>query len=72
FMVQVEDNGCGISKKDINNIFKPFYSNKPGGLGLGLATTYDILRANHVNVDIDSIEGEGTRFTLVFERDLSL
>jgi len=68
FIIQIEDNGCGISAENLKNVFKPFFTNKPGGLGLGLATTYDILRSNHVGVNIESGEGEGTRFTLVFEK----
>lgn len=66
YALQIEDNGCGISKKDLKNIFKPFFSNKPGGLGLGLTTVHNILRSNHVGVVVESNEGEGTRFNLLF------
>lgn len=68
YTIQIEDNGCGISKEDLKHIFKPNYTNKPGGLGLGLATTYDILRLNHVGVNVESEMGEGTRFILLFEK----
>jgi signal transduction histidine kinase len=71
YVLQIEDNGCGISEENLQNIFNPYYSNKPGGLGLGLATTYDILKANHVTVDVESKEGEGTRFTLLFDHIIS-
>ena len=66
-MIQIEDNGCGISKENLKYIFKPYFTNKPGGLGLGLATTYDILQSNHVGVNVESEEGKGTRFILSFE-----
>ena len=67
YAIQIEDNGCGISKGDLKYIFKPNYTNKPGGLGLGLATTYDILQLNRVGVNVESEKGEGTRFILLFE-----
>jgi signal transduction histidine kinase len=67
YAIQIEDNGCGISKGDLKYIFKPNYTNKAGGLGLGLAATYDILQLNHVGVNVESQKGEGTRFILLFE-----
>jgi signal transduction histidine kinase len=66
--VQVEDNGCGISKENLKNIFKPYFTNKPDGLGLGLATTYNILRSNHIRMNVESEEGKGTCFILAFEK----
>lgn len=65
--ISISDTGCGISKEDLPSIFKPFYTNKSGGLGLGLSTTYDILMADHVRVSVDSELGQGTRFSLLFE-----
>ena len=67
FVLQIEDNGCGIDKKDLGLIFKTNYSNKPGGLGIGLATTYDILQLNRVKVHVESEKGKGTKFILLFE-----
>ena len=68
FEIQIEDNGCGISKYNLKNIFKPYFSNKPGGIGLGLATTYDILQSNHVMVNVESEQGRGTIFVLTFDK----
>ena len=67
YSISIEDTGCGISKEDLTSIFKPYYTNKPGGLGLGLSTTYEILMSDHVQVSVDSELGLGTRFTLLFE-----
>jgi signal transduction histidine kinase len=64
----IEDNGCGISEENMKSIFKPYFTNKPGGMGLGLATTYDILRLNNVNVNVESVVDEGTRFILQFKK----
>jgi signal transduction histidine kinase len=64
----IEDNGCGISKENLQSIFKPYFTNKPGGMGLGLANTLDILRLNHVRIDVESALNEGTKFILTFKK----
>jgi signal transduction histidine kinase len=66
-VIEIEDTGIGISRENLKKIFTPYYTNKPGGMGLGLATTMDILKANHCTVDVQSEEGKGTRFILSFE-----
>jgi len=66
-IVEIEDNGIGISVENLNNIFKPYFTNKPNGLGLGLSTTLEIFRFNHVGVNVQSEEGSGTNFILSFE-----
>lgn len=68
YVLQIEDTGCGISKENLEHIFKPYFSNKAGGMGLGLSTTRDILRANQVEVKVESKEGEGTKFILFFKK----
>ena len=66
--IEIQDNGIGISQEHLKRIFEPHFSNKPGGMGLGLSTTLDILRANHARVDVRSVEGVGTCFILSFFR----
>ncbi|TDE18119.1 ATP-binding protein [Dyadobacter psychrotolerans] len=68
YVVQIEDNGCGISEKNLKKIFQTDYTNKPGGLGIGLASTYDILASNNVKVHVESQEGSGTLFFLLFDK----
>lgn len=68
YVVQIEDNGCGMSEENLNLIFKKFFTTKSDGLGLGLPITYDILQANHILVKVESKVGEGTRFTLLFDK----
>jgi signal transduction histidine kinase len=68
-IIEVEDNGIGISEENLKNIFMPYFTNKPGGMGLGLSTTLDILKSNHARVDVQSVEGKGTRFILSFDRN---
>ena len=65
-VVAIEDNGCGISKKNVKKIFKPYFTSKPGGMGIGLAATYDILVAHQAGVNVESEEGKGTRFMISF------
>lgn len=66
YTVEIKDNGCGIKKERLKYIFLPSYSAKPTGAGMGLALTYDILRANDVGVNIQSAEDEGTCFIFSF------
>jgi signal transduction histidine kinase len=68
-IIEIEDNGIGISEKNLENIFTPYFTKKPGGMGLGLSTTLDILQSSHAKVDVRSVEGKGTRFILSFERN---
>ncbi len=63
-----QDDGCGISKKDIEHIFDPFYTtkaNKPG-TGLGLSIAKGIVESFRGNITVDSGEGEGAKFTITF------
>jgi signal transduction histidine kinase len=66
-IIEIEDNGIGISKENLKHLFTPYFTNKAGGMGLGLSTTIDFLKANHAMVDVQSQEGRGTRFILSFE-----
>jgi signal transduction histidine kinase len=66
-IIEIEDNGIGISTENLKNLFTPYFTHKAGGMGLGLSTTIDILNANHATVDVQSEEGKGTRFILFFE-----
>ena len=67
--VSIHDNGSGISKENLPLIFNPYFTNKPGGVGVGLAATKDILLSNQIGVKVESIMGEGTRFILLFEKN---
>ncbi len=67
--ISIHDNGCGISKENLPFIFNPYFTNKPGGVGVGLAATKDILLSNKISVKVESVIGEGTRFILLFEKN---
>jgi signal transduction histidine kinase len=60
----IEDNGNGISQKNLDRIFQPFFTTKPSGqgTGLGLSLSYDIIKAHGGKIKVASIEGEGSKF----------
>jgi PAS domain S-box-containing protein len=60
--VSISDTGTGIAKKDLPNIFDPFYSTKPDGSGLGLTTCYSIVKAHGGHITVESKMGKGTTF----------
>jgi len=64
-VVEISDDGCGMSPETVERIFEPFYSTKATGTGLGLAVTYGIVH-NHLGmITVSSRPGHGTMFTVV-------
>ena len=62
--IDVEDNGVGIQSDDQKNLFKPFYTTKPHGTGLGLVITRKMLAKMNSRIGIISQEGIGTTVTI--------
>jgi signal transduction histidine kinase len=60
------DNGCGMDQNTAIHMFDPFYSTKNGGSGLGLPMTQRIIDAHGGRIDVDSVVGHGTKFTIEF------
>ncbi|MBY0384431.1 hypothetical protein K2X05_04660 [bacterium] len=71
-ILKIADSGVGIPAEQINRIFEPFHTTKVKGTGLGLAIVHSILSAHQVQIDVQSTLGQGTTFTLTFERVLSV
>jgi PAS domain S-box-containing protein len=60
--VTIEDTGTGISDEHLKKIFDPYYTTKENGSGLGLATTYSIIKKHNGHVTVASEIGVGTIF----------
>jgi len=67
-LIRIEDNGCGINDAGMKNLFKRGFSDKAGGIGIGLFSTLKILRSSHVDIDVQSRAGSGTCFILTFNK----
>jgi PAS domain S-box-containing protein len=63
----VSDNGVGISRENVGKIFDPFFTTKPPGegTGLGLAMVYGVVKRHRGRIDVESVVGQGTTFTLL-------
>jgi len=68
--VTVSDTGVGIAPDLRERVFEPFFTTKPvgQGTGLGLSQLYGFVKQSNGHVELDSTEGEGTRFTLWLPR----
>ena len=65
-VLEIGDNGCGISEENISRLFEPYFTQKRNGMGLGLAFTLNILQAHKATIDVASSEENGTSFTITF------
>jgi CheY-like chemotaxis protein len=68
-ILTVSDAGVGICSEDMERIFEPFYTKKVmgrSGTGLGMAVVWGTVKDHKGHIDVQSIEGEGTTFTLYF------
>jgi PAS domain S-box-containing protein len=64
----IKDNGHGMNPEEVRRIFDPYYTNKPDGFGIGLASTKLILHQHKARVEVNSEQGTGTSFFIYFPR----
>lgn len=64
-VIEVEDNGPGIIPEALDNIFIPFYTTKPGGSGIGLSLSRQIIHMHGGNLSVVSEAGKGATFRIV-------
>ncbi|MBI5639484.1 MAG: PAS domain-containing protein [Nitrospirae bacterium] len=62
--VSLEDQGTGIEKADLEKIFDPFFSTKEKGSGLGLTSSFSIIRSHDGRITVESKPGKGTVFQI--------
>jgi signal transduction histidine kinase len=65
-IIQVKDTGCGILPDQLDHIWDPFFTTKSvgQGLGLGLAVTYNIIKKQGGEIQVESKQGKGSKFTV--------
>jgi PAS domain S-box-containing protein len=65
-MLEVTDDGPGMSEETLGRIFEPFFSTKFTGRGLGLAAVLGVMRGHQGGLSVESEPGRGTSFRLLF------
>jgi signal transduction histidine kinase len=63
--VVVSDTGRGIQPQHLPNIFRPFYTTKGSGTGLGLSLARRIVEEHHGRIEVSSVVGKGSRFEVL-------
>jgi signal transduction histidine kinase len=63
-IVIVSDTGRGISPEHLPNIFRPFYTTKGNGTGLGLSLARRIVEDHQGHIEVTSVVGKGTKFVV--------
>jgi PAS domain S-box-containing protein len=68
-LIVIKDSGTGISKEMLPRIFDPFFTTKTKGHGLGLATTFSIVKRHNGTINAESELGKGTTFRIYLPAD---
>ncbi len=63
-VIRIKDNGPGISKEAMDEIFKPFYTTRKNGTGLGLAVVAEVIKAHSGSVQVESELEQGAEFII--------
>jgi two-component system NtrC family sensor kinase len=64
--IRIKDNGIGMDEDTLKKLFEPFFTTKDvgEGTGLGMSIAYNIIKKHFGTINVSSIQGEGTEFTL--------
>ncbi|MEC4672856.1 MAG: response regulator [Nitrospirota bacterium] len=62
--ITIQDTGVGITPEHLPRIFDPYFTTKVNGTGIGLATTYSIIKNHGGKISVDSTPGKGTTIVL--------
>src|ERR1035438_6788177 len=63
--IEVSDSGKGISPQNLPNIFRPFFTTKGNGTGLGLSLARRIVEEHQGRIEVSSVVGKGSKFTVL-------
>jgi two-component system sporulation sensor kinase B len=67
-VIEIEDNGDGMSEEEVKRLGMPFYSTKEAGTGLGMMVCYRIIKTMQGAIRVTSRKGEGTCFTITLPK----
>lgn len=68
YSLEIGDNGCGIPQENLSKLFEPYFTSKRNGIGLGLASTLNIIQAHNAAIEVKSKVNAGTTFILNFNQ----
>lgn len=68
YVVEIQDNGCGIPSEILSKLFEPYFTSKRNGMGLGLASTLNIVQAHGGTIDVESEVNVGSKFIVSFPK----
>jgi signal transduction histidine kinase len=68
FKVAIADNGCGMTREEVEKIFNPEYTTKEKGLGLGLTLAHEMIRGHGGEIRVFSERNKGTTFEILLLR----
>ncbi|MBQ9538453.1 MAG: two-component sensor histidine kinase [Treponema sp.] len=64
YLLNIADNGAGMDEATVSKIFEPYYTTKATGTGLGLTMVYKIVKEFKGDIDVKSVKGHGTVFSI--------
>ncbi len=67
-LIEVSDQGMGLSDADLEQVFTPFYSRRPEGTGLGLSIAQKIIQSHHGHIWVSNIPTGGAKFSFTLPR----
>lgn len=67
-LVETLDNGCGMEEGQVRDLFKPFFTTKPNGTGLGLVIVKKMVAHMHGTVEVRSLRNQGTTVSILLPR----
>ncbi|CEH31620.1 hypothetical protein AM501_03045 [Aneurinibacillus migulanus] len=69
-VISIQDNGCGMTKNELDQVMNPFFTTKDDGLGLGLSISYRIIESHKGSLHVFSEKGTGTTFNIILPKTI--